>query len=167
MRYTLAEINHMDQAAFVAVLGLIFEETPDIARQVWAQRPFATVNDLHGQMVAIALTMPEAEQRALIQAHPDLGSRLQMAEASVQEQAGVGLDQLSAAEYEQFHQLNAAYKAKFGFPFVMAVKGQTKASILEAFEVRLNHSPEQEQQRALAEIAQIARFRLEANICEY
>lgn len=160
MSHTLVEINQMDQATFVAVLGPIFEDTPEIARQVWAQRPFATVSDLHGQMVAIALAMPEVEQRALIQAHPDLGSRLHMAEASVQEQAGVGLDQLSAAEYAQFHRLNTAYKAKFGFPFVMAVKGQTKASILAAFETRLNHSPEQEHRRALAEIAQIARLRL-------
>lgn len=166
MAYTLAQINRMDLAAFVAVLGPIFEDTPEIARQVWALRPFATVNDLHGQMVEIAMAMPEAEQRALIQAHPDLGSRLQMAEASVQEQAGVGLDQLSAAEYEQFHQLNTAYKAKFGFPFVMAVQGQTKGSILAAFKTRLEHSPEQEHQRALAEIAQIARFRLEGVIQE-
>ncbi len=160
MNYTLAAINQMDQATFVAVLGPVFEETPNIARQVWWQRPFATVNDLHGQMVAMAMAMPAAEQRALIQAHPDLGSRLQMAEASVQEQAGVGLDQLSAQEYAQFHQLNTAYKEKFGFPFVMAVKGQTKATILAAFVNRLDHSPDQERQQALAEIVQIARFRL-------
>ena len=160
MNHTLSDINQMDQATFVAVLGPIFEDTPEIARQGWALRPVATVSDLHDQMVAIALAMPEAEQRALILAHPDLGSRLQMAEASVQEQAGGGLDQLSAAEYDQIHQLNTAYKGKFGLPFVMADKGQSKASILAAFETRLNHSPEQEHQRALAEIAQIARFRL-------
>ncbi|MDA0265798.1 MAG: 2-oxo-4-hydroxy-4-carboxy-5-ureidoimidazoline decarboxylase [Cyanobacteria bacterium] len=164
MSHTLTEINQMDQATFVAVLGPVFENTPHIAQQVWGDRPFQTVADLHERMVAVVTAMAPAEQLALIQAHPDLGSRLQMAPASVAEQAGAGLSQLSAAEYERFHQLNTAYQQKFGFPFVMAVKGQTKAAILAAFQTRLDHSLDQEQQKALAEIGHIAGFRLEATI---
>jgi 2-oxo-4-hydroxy-4-carboxy-5-ureidoimidazoline decarboxylase len=161
MTYPLTDINQMDQAAFITVFGPVFENTPHVAQQVWGERPFATVADLHGHMVAAVAAMSASEQLALIRAHPDLGGRLEMAPASVAEQAGAGLSQLSAAEYEQFHQLNSAYQGKFGFPFVMAVKGQTKGTILAAFETRLGHGLDQERQQALSEIAQIARFRLD------
>jgi 2-oxo-4-hydroxy-4-carboxy-5-ureidoimidazoline decarboxylase len=164
--YGLTEINQMDQATFVAVLGPIFEDTPQIAQQVWGDRPFPSIAALHERMVAVVMAMTPAEQLALIQAHPDLGSRLQMAPASIAEQAGAGLNQLNAAEYERFQQLNTAYQQKFGFPFVMAVKGQTKATILAAFEARLSHSPAPERQQALAEIAEIARLRLVGAIIE-
>ncbi|NJN22814.1 MAG: 2-oxo-4-hydroxy-4-carboxy-5-ureidoimidazoline decarboxylase [Leptolyngbya sp. RL_3_1] len=156
----------MDQATFVAVLGPVFEDTPQIAQQAWGDRPFPSIAVLHAQMVAVVMAMTAAEQLALIRAHPDLGSRLQMAPASVAEQAGAGLSQLSAAEYERFQQLNTAYQQKFGFPFVMAVKGQTKATILAAFEARLSPSPEAERHQALVEIAQIARWRLAEAIAQ-
>ena len=104
--------------------------------------------------------MSLAEQLTLIQAHPDLGSRVKMAAASVQEQAGAGLSQLAPEEYKHFQALNIAYRKKFGFPFVMAVKDQTKASILQAFRTRLENHKDPEIQQALSEIAQIARFRL-------
>ncbi len=159
---TIAAVNPMSQAEFVEQFGAVFEETPAIAHQTWTQRPFADVADLHQKMVAVVDQLSPDEQLALIQAHPDLGSRAQMADASVQEQTGAGLTQLSASEYERFQLLNSAYKAKFGFPFILAVKGHTKASILAAFETRLQNSSEAERTQALAEIAQIARFRLEA-----
>ncbi|MFE4108147.1 2-oxo-4-hydroxy-4-carboxy-5-ureidoimidazoline decarboxylase [Almyronema epifaneia] len=160
MVYAVTALNQMSQSEFVAVLGSVFEDTPAIAAQVWHQRPFTGIADLHQKMVTIVESLSAAEQLALIRAHPDLGSKAQMAAASVQEQAGVGLNRLSAAEFERFHQLNQAYKTKFGFPFIVAVKNQTKASILQAFEQRLDHSADQERQQAIAEITQIAAFRL-------
>jgi 2-oxo-4-hydroxy-4-carboxy-5-ureidoimidazoline decarboxylase len=160
MSYSIAQLNQMSQEEFVGVLGAVFEETPAIAQSTWHQRPFANVTELHQQMVAIVNAMSSAEQLNLIRAHPDLGSKAKMAEASVQEQAGAGLDRLTASEYERFQSLNAAYKEKFGFPFIVAVKNHTKDSILEAFERRLNHSTEAEMAQSLAEIAQIAQFRL-------
>jgi 2-oxo-4-hydroxy-4-carboxy-5-ureidoimidazoline decarboxylase len=162
--YCISDLNQMGQEPFVAALGAIFEETPAIAQQAWLARPFVDVADLHGKMVAVVHQMPAADQLTLIRAHPDLGSRVKMAPASIQEQAGVGLDRLSPEEFDRFQGLNEAYKARFGFPFIIAVKHQTKASILAAFTQRLENSPATEQQQALAEIAQIARLRLDAMV---
>lgn len=160
MSYALADLNQMSQADFVQALGAIFEDTPAIARDTWLHRPFTDAKHLHQQMVAVVQAMPSEAQLALICAHPDLGSKARMAEASVQEQAGVGLDRLSPEEYERFHQLNQQYRDTFGFPFIIAVKNHTKASILAAFEQRLQNDRATEQQQAITEITQIAWFRL-------
>lgn len=164
MPYSIPELNQMSQEAFTEVLGAIFEHTPAIAHQTWYQRPFADLADLHAKMVAVVNAMSQEEKLALIQAHPDLGSKTKMAEASVKEQTGAGLDRLSPEEYERFHFLNQAYREKFGFPFIIAVKNHTRASILEAFERRTHHSIETEMQQAITEIVQIAQFRLAQTI---
>lgn len=160
MFYTIAELNQMSQAAFVEALAAVFEHTPAIAQQAWTQRPFIDVDDLHQKMVDVVQHMSRVEQLTLIQAHPDLGSKAKMAAASVKEQAGVGLDQLTPEEYKQFQLFNQAYKDKFGFPFIVAVKNHTKASILKAFDQRLQNATNTEIEQALTEIAQIAKFRL-------
>ena len=160
-KYAIAQLNQMSQGSFTAALGEIWEETPEIANQTWQSRPFKDIDALYQAMVAVVNNMSEAEQVALIKVHPDLGSKTKMAEASVQEQAGVGLDRLSESEYQRFQFLNQAYKDKFDFPFIIAVKNQTKDSILAAFETRLKNTPEQEKRQALSEISKIAQLRLE------
>ncbi|MBW4418369.1 MAG: 2-oxo-4-hydroxy-4-carboxy-5-ureidoimidazoline decarboxylase [Myxacorys californica WJT36-NPBG1] len=165
MMYSISALNRMDQAAFVEALGFVFEETPAIAQQIYHQRPFRDRSDLHQKMVAQVKAMTEAEQLALIRAHPDLGSKAKMADASVQEQAGAGLNQLTSAEYEQFQSLNEAYKTKFQFPFIVAVKDYTKTTILETFQQRLQHDRTTEMQQALVQICRIAWFRL-VNVVE-
>jgi 2-oxo-4-hydroxy-4-carboxy-5-ureidoimidazoline decarboxylase len=160
MTYTISELNQMSQSAFVETFGAVFEHTSAIATQAWTNRPFTDVNDLHQKMVDVVKNMTSDKQLALICAHPDLGSKLKMAEASINEQAGVGLDRLSPEEYERFELLNQSYKDKFGFPFIVAVKNHTKDSILDAFECRLQNTLDAEKQRALDEIAEIAKFRL-------
>lgn len=162
--YSLNTINQMTQAEFVAALGAIFEETPSIAERVWNQRPFVSVEALWQAMIDVVKKDSTATQLALIRAHPDLGSRAVMARASVQEQAGAGLSQMSEGNYARFQRLNDAYKQKFGFPFIMAVKGHQMESILQAFEDRLENDVESERRRSLSEIFQIALFRLEACI---
>ncbi len=162
MMYTLTALNQMTEAEFTQALGGIFEQTPAIAARAWQARPFPSLDDLHASLVAVVESLSAAEQLALIRAHPDLGSKTQMAPASVQEQAGAGLDRLTPAEYEQFQTLNRAYRDRFGFPFLIAVKDRDKHSILAAFQSRLQNEPERERDRALAEIYQIARFRLAA-----
>ncbi|MBF2083845.1 MAG: 2-oxo-4-hydroxy-4-carboxy-5-ureidoimidazoline decarboxylase [Thermoleptolyngbya sp. C42_A2020_037] len=154
----------MSQEAFVAALGAIFENTPAIAAKAWHQRPFDSVEALHRAMVAVVQADSDDAQLALLRAHPDLGSRAAMADASVQEQASAGLDRLSPEEYSRFHQLNQAYTERFGFPFIIAVRSHTKASILAAFEERLQNSRESERQTALQEVFKIARFRLDATL---
>lgn len=161
-QYTLAQLNQMSQEDFTIVLGEIWEETPEIANQAWHNKPFKDVEALYRAMVAVVENMSETQQLELIKAHPDLGSKAKMAQASVEEQSGVGLDRLSESEYGRFQSLNRAYKDKFGFPFIVAVKYHTKESILNAFETRLENSQEHEIQQALTEISKIARLRLEA-----
>jgi 2-oxo-4-hydroxy-4-carboxy-5-ureidoimidazoline decarboxylase len=160
MPFSIEQLNQLSQEEFVETLGAVFEDTPAIAQQNWSERPFRDLADLHQKMVQVVNEMSAEDQLALIKAHPDLGSKAKMAEASVQEQAGVGLDRLSPEEYQRFHCLNEAYKTKFGFPFIIAVKHHTKDSILQAFEQRFQNPGETEKYQALSEIAQIARFRL-------
>ena len=158
--YTISQLNQSTQKDFVTALGAVFEDTPSIAAQTWFKRPFKDVAQLHQIMVEVVQGLDHQEQLALIKAHPDLGSRAKMADASVKEQAGVGLDRLTPSEYTKFCTLNQRYKHKFNFPFIVAVKNHTKDSILENFESRLQHSPTQERERAIAEITAIAKFRL-------
>lgn len=160
MASAISEVNQMCQRAFVEMFGEVFEQTPSIALKAWTKRPFTDINDLHQKMVYVVNNMSADEQLELICAHPDLGSKVKMAEASVKEQAGVGLDRVNSEEYERFKFLNQSYKDKFGFPFIIAVKNHTKMSILEAFEHRLQNTIDVEKQQALNEIVKIAKFRV-------
>ncbi|MEC4891770.1 MAG: 2-oxo-4-hydroxy-4-carboxy-5-ureidoimidazoline decarboxylase [Oscillatoria sp. PMC 1051.18] len=165
-KYSLAELNQMNREEFVDALGEVFEDTPAIAQKVWEQKPFTDVTQLHQKMVKIVADFSPDRQLKLIRAHPDLASKAKMAPASVNEQAGVGLDRLDLAEYDRFQLLNQAYKNKFGFPFILAVKDRDKDSILEEFERRLGNSLLAEKEQALKEIFTIALFRLKAMIRE-
>lgn len=166
MLYLLSELNQMNREQFVSAMGDIFEHTPSIAAQAWESQPFQDVADLHQKMVTVMYALSPEAKRALICAHPDLGGKAQMAAASVQEQAGVGLNRLTSEEYERFHRLNQAYKDKFSFPFIIAVKNHTKESILAAFDRRLENSGDVEMRQALAEIAQIAQFRIRDRVSQ-
>jgi 2-oxo-4-hydroxy-4-carboxy-5-ureidoimidazoline decarboxylase len=160
MIYSLTQTNRMDRPQFIQALGEIFEHTPTVASQVWERRPFMSIEELHQKMMMIVLGFDLDRKLALVRAHPDLGSKVKMAAASVQEQSGAGLDRLSADEYVRFQQLNQSYLEKFGFPFIIAVKKHTKSSILAAFDRRLQNSADEELATAIEEISQIARFRL-------
>lgn len=161
MNHSLSELNHMNQDDFVAALGWIFEDSPWVAAKAWAKKPFADILSLHQSMVDVVREASDTEKLALVCAHPDLGAKAKMAEASVKEQAGVGLNQLSPEEYDKFNYLNQAYKEKFNFPFIIAVKNHTKESILLNFSQRLENSKATELQTVLAEIEKIALFRLQ------
>jgi len=157
---TIAELNALERPGFVAALGWIFEDSPWVAERTWSARPFNGVDALYAAMMGeLAQANPE-EQIALLRAHPDLGTRARMSSASVGEQAGAGLDQLTPQEFERLQRLNSAYRNKFGFPFLFAVKGSTKHDVLRALERRLEASPEQEYQEALRQVHRIARNRL-------
>lgn len=106
MAYSMSEIDSMCEAKFIAAFGAIFEQTPEIARSVWEHRPFRSFDMLLGSFFAAVKALSSSAQLDLIRAHPDLGSKATMAEASVSEQAAVGLDRLSPEEYERF-QVNA------------------------------------------------------------
>ncbi len=164
--YSIAQLNQLHQDSFTALLGGLFEQTPEIAQRVWLDRPFRDRHHLHQCLARIVIAMGDVEQMRLILAHPDLGSRLQMAEASVKEQAGLGLDRLTPEEYKIFQRYNQQYQANFQFPFIIAVRNHSKTSILQAFEQRLQNDRASEQATALTEIIEIARWRLRDIVLE-
>jgi len=160
-RYSISDVNQLNESAFVQLLGAVFEETPTVAQRTWVARPFLDMDDLHQKMVSIVEDeMTQAEQIALIQAHPELGAKGKMAAASVREQASAGLKDASDGLYQQIIELNVRYWERFGFPFVMAVKGQTVEKIVAALEERAGNERADEVVRSLSEIYKIARFRL-------
>jgi 2-oxo-4-hydroxy-4-carboxy-5-ureidoimidazoline decarboxylase len=156
-------VSALSHAEFLARFGPVYEASPWVAEGVWPAVEAGGLDDpaaLAAAMRAEADAAPDAMKLALIRAHPELASRTRMAEASVKEQSGAGLDQCSAAEFEAFQRLNAAYNARFGFPFIVAVKGLTRADILAAFEARLANDPATEFATAIDQIHRIAAFRL-------
>jgi 2-oxo-4-hydroxy-4-carboxy-5-ureidoimidazoline decarboxylase len=161
---TLAELNALDRGAFGRALGWIFEGSPWVAERAWETRPFTTLDALHSALTSVVAAASPEEQLGLLRAHPDLGARAKMSEASSREQEGVGLDALTRDELERLLTLNAAYRERFGFPFVYAVKGSTKHDILNALERRLPLTRDLERQEALRQVYRIARFRLEEMI---
>lgn len=160
----IAELNALDEASFEASLGHVFEHAPWVARRTALRRPFADRQSLHTAMVAVIAEASEAEKLALLRGHPELAGKAAIAgnltADSRREQKGAGLDQLTPAEYQRFHALNDAYKQKFGFPFIVAVKGLTKHDILAAFAARLDSTRARELDTALEQVGRIGGFRL-------
>ena len=154
----------LSRAKFVERFGWVFEQSPWVAERSWAAGPFADRQALLSEMTRVLSDASEAEQLALLQAHPDLGARARMSDASVNEQAGAGLDQLTHGEFDELNRLNSEYKQKFGFPFLYAVKGGTKYGILAALKRRLACGHRDEFHEALMQVARIAGFRLEGLI---
>jgi 2-oxo-4-hydroxy-4-carboxy-5-ureidoimidazoline decarboxylase len=158
---TLVELNDTDRDRFVSTLGWVFEDSPWVAERAWTRRPFASIEALHAAMVAAVSAARPEEQLALLRAHPDLGTRVRMSDASIGEQAAAGLDSLTRVEFDRLQELNAAYRAKFEFPFLFAVKGSTKHDILEAIASRISAAPDDEFGEALRQVFRIAWFRLQ------
>ena len=150
---------------FMALFADVFEHSPWVAERAWRDAPFSDKASLLAAMTRAMMAADRAEKLALIRAHPDLAGRAaiggDLTDASRREQTGAGLDQCSPEEYARFQELNAAYKEKFGFPFIMAVKNSTRQQILDAFAARLNNTAEEEFATALGQIARIAAFRLD------
>jgi len=163
---TLADLNRIAAPDFVMALRDIFEHSPWVAERVAARRPFGSLDALHGAMVAAMWAATPDERLALLRAHPELAGREADAGTltghSTGEQDSVGLTRLTADEKQRIRQLNAAYRERHGFPFIIAVKLRTKSQIFAAFERRLGHPPLDEFVTALGEVGRIARIRLEA-----
>lgn len=160
----LAELNAMDREAFVATLGGIFEHSPWVAARAFAARPFDSVGALHRVMVDAMHAASRDEQLALIRAHPELAGRAmvrrELTADSTSEQSGAGLTRCSPDELARLVDLNARYHAKFGFPFILAVKGWDREGVIAELARRLERDPAAEFAEALAQIARIAASRL-------
>jgi len=159
----------MDRSEFVARFGGIFEHSAWIAERTYDANPLPerlSADWLHDKMSAAFRAASDEEKLNVLKAHPDLAGKLAVAgaltEDSRKEQAGAGLDRLTQVEFDRFTDLNTRYHAKFGFPFIIAVKGLTKDEILHAFERRIHNSRQAEFETAAREVEKIARLRLSA-----
>lgn len=157
----------LSREAFVEAFADIYEHSPWVAEKAFELGLDPSIDEietLHQRMSDILLSADHARQLALINAHPDLAGKAaiqgQLTEASTSEQAGAGIHQCSSDEFQRFTELNEAYKAKFKFPFIMAVKGSNRHQILAAFETRIHNPVDTEFQCALSEINKIALLRL-------
>ena len=162
--YTLSQLNGMSAAQFVQALGGIYEHAPWVAEQAAAQRPFASAAALTAAMRKAVDTAGEDAQLKLVRAHPELAGKAavrgELTAESTREQSGAGLNQCTPEEFERLQSLNAQYNAKFGFPFILAVRGYDRHGIIENFSKRVENDRDTELRTSLEQIHRIAGFRL-------
>ncbi len=165
---TLEAVNAMDPAEFVAAFGDVAENSPWVAARAAQARPFAGLRDMIEAFGDEVREAAPGEKRKLLCAHPDLAGRAaiagEVAEDSRREQASAGLDRLTPEEFARFTELNDAYTARFGFPFILAVRGADKQTILAAFAERIERQPEAEEAMAVNEVARIMGFRIDDRV---
>lgn len=161
------DVCSLSRDAFVARFGGVFEHAPWVAEEAFDAGLDAACADaagLHARLCAVVRAAPERTILALLRAHPDLAGRLALAgdltPESTREQQSAGLDRLSRQDFARFTTLNAAYVSRFGFPFIIAVRGLSKDDILRAFEARVDAAPAAERATALAQVERIAFLRL-------
>ncbi|MFZ5782487.1 MAG: 2-oxo-4-hydroxy-4-carboxy-5-ureidoimidazoline decarboxylase [Pseudomonadota bacterium] len=168
MTHALGDINRIGASDVAAILADTFELAPWVAEGAAGRRPFATVSDLHQAMMGLVRAAPRERQLAFLRGHPDLAGKAaragELTAESREEQASAGLDGLSEEEFARFHRLNDAYKARFGFPFIVCVRRHTRDSILAQFERRLAHDAATEFATAMQEVFYITRLRVAAKV---
>ena len=168
MLLSIGELNRMAASEFTETFGDVAEHSPWVAERAAGTRPFADREGVVDAFAAALRCASREEQMTVLRAHPDLAGRAAIAgaltEDSRREQAGAGLDRLTPAEFERFTALNAAYRERFGIPFIFAVKGATKGMILAAFEERCANEPEVELRNAIDNVCRIMRFRIEDRV---
>lgn len=161
---SISDVNAMSPSAFLDAFGDVAEHSPWVAREASGFRPFASREAMIGHFEVALRAANHDAQLSLLRAHPDLATKARLTDDSTREQAGAGLNTLMADEFARFTDLNTRYKARFGFPFIFAVKGATKHMILDAFEARVGNAPEVEFETALQQVCRIFRFRLEDKV---
>lgn len=166
MTFALARLNAMPQAEFRAALGEVFEHSPWVAERAWARRPFASIDDLHAAMLAIVREAAPEEQLALVRAHPELAGREAadgtLTADSTSEQGRLGFTSLTRPERERVARANAAYRAKFDFPCIVALRlHATRESVIAEMERRTGNDRAAELAAALGQIGHITRGRLD------
>jgi 2-oxo-4-hydroxy-4-carboxy-5-ureidoimidazoline decarboxylase len=164
---TLTEINKLNAVQFSRLLGAVYEHSPWIAERAFALKPaggFVSRAQVHAALVTTVQSASQAEKVALLNAHPELAGKEAAAgtltSASTAEQASAGLTAMTAADVAQLRELNAAYREKFGFPFIIAVRNNTQSAIFGAVKSRLANARAMELNNCLMQVGEIARLRL-------
>ena len=156
------KINKLSKSEFIKVFANIFENARWITEELYNQKPFDNFEELSSKILNIFETATTEKQLKILNAHPDLANKTKiglLTPDSLKEQTGAGLDQCTEEEFNEFNKLNDAYK-KFGFPFILAVKGKAKTEILNNFKKRISSDPEKEFDEAVKQVKQIASLRL-------
>ena len=170
MALDLDRINALDRDAFVELLGGVFEHSPWVAAAAWDRQPFASIDALHAAMLDAVTSAGRERQLGLLRAHPRLAGKAMLAGTltadSAREQQGAGLAQCTPSQLAQIEAMNRDYEARFGFPFIVAVKGMHRDEILARLEQRLHNDIDDEFRQALAQVAAITRMRLDAGVAE-
>ena len=157
------KINKLSQSEFIKVFANIFENSIWIAEELYKQKPFVSFKELSLKMLDIFENANKKKQLITINAHPDLADKTKIGSLTAEsnkEQAGVGLDQCTEEEFEEFKKLNETYKKKFGFPFIYAVKNKSKKEILSNFRQRVSYDISVEFNEAIKQVKKIASLRL-------
>lgn len=167
-RLSIGDLNRMAVADFIAGFGDVAEHSPWVAERAAGARPFTDRDAVADAFAATLRGAARDERLAVLRAHPDLAGRAAVAgdltESSRREQVGAGLDRLTSEQFERFTALNAAYRERFGIPFIFAVKGASAAMILAAFEERLGNGRKAELENATDNVCRIMRFRIEDRV---
>ena len=165
---TVNKINKLPRTEFIEIFTNIFEKTKWIAEKLYNQKPFNNFKDLCSKMLGIFETAGKETQLKILEAHPDLADKVTvnlLTSNSRSEQSNAGLDQCSEEEFNEFKNLNKSYRQKYGFSFVIAVKGKNKIEILSEFRKRILNSVDEEFNEAIIQVGKIANLRLnEINI---
>ena len=161
VKYRYSDINDMHSDAFVAVFGGVFEDSPWVAETAWQSRPFRSDAHVVETLCEVVRNAGRERQLTLLRAHPELGVRKPLAGHSEREQRNAGLKDRAGGQAELLAELNRRYRDKFGFPFILAVKGLDPDKILKRFRERLENSPEDEFDECLGQVFRIAGYRLE------
>ncbi len=167
----IADFNALPRGDFAAALAPVWENAGWVAEVVSQDRPFVSAAALHDAMLALVKALPEDELLAFLNRHPDLGGADvragQVTAESVAEQGAIRLNALTAEQIAEWDGLNAAYKARFGFPFILCVRRHDQASALAAIRARLTGTRDGELEAALQEIAWITRYRLADRVADH
>ena len=163
---TIAQVNQMDQAAFVAAFGGVYEHSPWVAERAWHARPFESRAMLEAALEKVVDEADQRDQLTLLRQHPRLGVIADLTSFSQQEQAGAGLQAAAAADLQELANLNDTYEDRFGFPFSIAVRGLEVPEILQACRNRLGSERDAELHQSLAQVRKIAGFRLNDLVSE-
>ena len=159
-----AALRDMNRETFLAAFAGVVDDSPWVAEAAWEDAPFASLDELHAAMAGVIASAGRDRKLALLRAHPELAGKAaadgRVTKESRREQSGAGLAGLTAGEHARFRDLNRAYRERFGFPFIVAVRNLAKDEILRSLAERLGNAPEAEFERCLSEVAEIVRLRL-------
>ena len=152
--------NKLNKSEFLSTFGNVFERTEWIAEKCYDSKPYNNVQELVNKMMEVFENSIKEKHLEILNSHPDLAVKKKLTKESENEQANANLNQCTNEEFEEFNKLNEKYKKKFGFPFIIAVKGKNKIEILNNFKKRILNDQENEFKEAKNQVKQISTFRL-------